>query len=320
MNFPTDPGVASPPPTPASRRPLFWPVVLIGIGIVALLFNVGLLDWPRVAGLWRLWPVLLIGLGLAIVVRDRVPGRLVTVVGALLLIVLLVAAAGAVEAIPAAVSGSTVPAATTHFSAPAAEVAMPRLDLSVGAATVRVHSGATGTDLYQATISAPRDEKPDVRLDPASGTLTVAVPNRTGFHWGDANGARTVDLTLSDQLPWVLAVKTGASQSALDFSTLKLTSVSIDSGASSIRLTLPKPTGTVSVKVSGGAMRLMVQRPAGTPIRVNSSGGASSVSVDGQGFGGLFHDGQVFVSSDYSTATDRFDFSIQSGASSTAIS
>ena len=320
MNIPTDPGFASPPPTPASRRPLFWPVVLIGIGSAALLFNVGLLDWSRVADLYRLWPVLLIALGLAIVFRDRVPGRLATVVGALVLIVLLVAAAGAIGAIPGALSSSSGPTVTTHFAAPAAELARPRLELSVGAATVRVHAGATGAELYQATISAPRDEKPDVRLDPTTGTLNVALPNRSGFDWGNDNATRTVDLTLNDQLPWALALSTGATQSTLDLSNLKLTSVNLESGASSIRLTLPRPSGTIPVNVSGGAMRLTVQRPAGTPIRVDSSGGASSVSVDGQEFGGLFHEGQVFSSPDFSTAADRYDFTIQSGVSSTTIS
>ena len=45
-----------------------------------------------------------------------------------------------------------------------------------------------------------------------------------------------------------------------------------------------------------------------------------AVSVDGQEFGGLFHEGQVFSSPDFTNATDRFDFTIQSGASSTTIS
>jgi hypothetical protein len=320
MNAPTGPVFAGPPPTPAAGRPLFWPVVLIGIGAVALLTNVGLLDWAKVAGFLRLWPLLLIALGLAIVFRDRLPGRLATVVGALVLILLLVAAASAIDAIPGAISGSTAPAVTTRFSAAAAEVVKPRLELSVGAATVNVHSGATGANLYQATISAPGDEKPQVRLDPTTGTLSVTLPGRNGFDWTDRRAARMVDLTLDDQLPWELALSTGATQSTLDLSNLKLTSVSIDSGASSIRLTLPKPSGTIPVNVSGGAMHLTVQRPAGAPIRVNWSGGASSVSVDGQEFGGLFHEGQVFASPGFATATDRFDFSIQGGAGSTTIS
>jgi hypothetical protein len=308
----------SPPPTPA-RRPLFWPVVLIGIGLVALLFNTGLVDWDKLAALYRLWPLLLIGLGVAIVLRGRVPGRIATIVGAIVLIVLLVAVGGAIASIPAAVSGSTIPTVTSHYSAPAAEVANPRLEMSVGAATVKVHGGSTGTDLYRATISAPSDEKPNLSLDPVTGSLNVSLPVRQGFHWG-SDGNRTVDLTLDDQLPWVVALSTGATQSTVDLTGLKVTSVTLDSGASSVRLTLPKPVGSVPVNVSGGAMRLVIVRPAGTPIRVSSSGGASSLSVDGQTFGGLFHEGQDFVSPDFATATDRDEISIQSGASNTTIS
>ena len=134
------------------------------------------------------------------------------------------------------------------------------------------------------------------------------------------NDHRSVDLTLNDQLPWVIGLSTGASQTSLDLSGLKVSSVTVESGASSVKLILPKPAGTVPVTVSGGAMHLAIQRPAGTPIRVSSSGGASSLDVDGHHFGGLFHDGEVFVSPDYSTAADRFDISIESGASSISIS
>jgi hypothetical protein len=199
-------------------------------------------------------------------------------------------------------------------------VAAPHLNLSAGAAQIAVRGGSTGGDLLRATFQSPADEKPEVTVDAGSGAVNVNLPGRTGFHWGTVNDHRSVDLTLNDQLPWVIELNTGASQASLDLSALKVSSVSVESGASSVRLTLPKPSGTVPVKVSGGAMHLAIQRPAGIPVRVNSSGGASSLVVDGNHFAGLFHDGQVYASPDYSTATDRYDISIESGASSIQIS
>jgi Domain of unknown function (DUF5668) len=318
MNLPPDPASAA--ASPPSRRPLFWPVVLIGIGVVALLFNLGWLTWDEVGRLYRLWPLLLIALGIGIMFRGRLPARVANLFGAVLLVLVVIAVGGAVAAIPGAFTDSTGPVVTTHAAAPAGEVAAPHLSLSAGAAQIAVRGGSTGGDLYRATFQSPADEKPDVTLDTATGDLNVNLPGRSGFHWGTENDHRSVDLILDDQLPWVIGLKTGASQTTLDLSTLKVSSVTVESGASSVNMTLPKPTGTVPISVSGGAMHLTIQRPAGTPIRVTSSGGASSVDVDGQHFGGLFHSGQNFLSPDYSSATDRYDITIESGASSIQIS
>jgi len=183
-----------------------------------------------------------------------------------------------------------------------------------------VHAGSTGSDLFRATIQAPSDEKPEVSVDTTTSTLTIDLPGRSGFHWGNINDHRTVDLTLNDQLPWVVGLSTGASLTTLDLSAAKVASVTVESGASTVKLTLPKPDATVPISVSGGAMHLSIQRPAGVPIRVSTSGGASSLDVDGHHFGGVFQQGQDYVSSDYSNATGRYDISIESGASSIQIS
>jgi hypothetical protein len=316
---PPDPTYLPPAPAPA-RRSFFWPIVLIGIGVVALLFNTGWLDWDRVAQLYRLWPLLLIALGVAILFRGRLPARLMSLFGAVLVIVLVIAVGGAVAAIPRAIGGASGPVVTSHHAVPTGEVSAPHLVLSAGAAQISVHAGPTGTDLFRATIQAPSDEKPEVSVDTTSSTLTVNLPGRSGFNWGNVNDHRTVDLTLNDQLPWVVGLSTGASQTTLDLSAAKVASVTIESGASTVKLTLPKPDATVPISVSGGAMHLSIQRPAGVPIRVSTSGGASSLDVDGNHFGGLFQQGQAYSSPDYSNATGRYDISIESGASSIQIS
>lgn len=318
MNVPSDPAPFA-PTLPPARRPLFWPVVLIGIGVIALLSNVGWLDWARVSQVLQLWPLLLIALGLAIVFRDRLPVRLASIVGAVILLLFVAAVAGGLASIPGALSASNSPIVTTSFSAPAGEVTKPRLDLSAGASRITVRAGSTAGDLYRATISTPSDAKPDVHLDTTSGTLFVSLPGRSGFHFGDSSDRRSIDLTLDDQLPWAVALSSGASTTNLDLTGLKLTSVELSTGASNVQFQLPKPSGTVPVSVSGGAMHLAVQRPAGTPIHVAASGGASSLTIDGHEYGGLVNEGDVFTSGDYLTASDRYALTIESGASSTTI-
>ena len=48
------------------RHQLFWPGVLIVLGIYLLLNNLGLLDWVR----WGIfWPVVIIAVGVWLIVR-----------------------------------------------------------------------------------------------------------------------------------------------------------------------------------------------------------------------------------------------------------
>ncbi|MHB1293885.1 MAG: LiaF transmembrane domain-containing protein [Anaerolineae bacterium] len=72
------------------HRSLFWPIVLIGVGVVWLLANLGALAVTH-ATLAHLWPIGLIALGLDALTERRAPAwgaavGLVTVVAVLALL------------------------------------------------------------------------------------------------------------------------------------------------------------------------------------------------------------------------------------------
>jgi hypothetical protein len=54
-------------------RSLFWPIVLIGVGCIWLLVNLGYIATANLVGIWRLWPLLLIAGGLDLLVGRRPP-------------------------------------------------------------------------------------------------------------------------------------------------------------------------------------------------------------------------------------------------------
>ena len=63
------------------RVSLVGPVILIGLGVVFLLNNMGLLAWSAWEVIFRLWPILLIALGLEIILsRLSAWGSLVALV------------------------------------------------------------------------------------------------------------------------------------------------------------------------------------------------------------------------------------------------
>ena len=148
-----------------------------------------------------------------------------------------------------------------------------------------------------------------------NGTLSIAAPNRSGLSWPFLDVQRRLQLTLSNHLPWRIDANTGASNGNLDLVGLRLGSLTLDSGASNLQVRLPAPSGTLPVQVSGGALHLLVTRPAGVETRVSLNGGASNLTVDGSRFNGLAHQGQAFASTGYAAATDKVDILISSGAS-----
>ena len=70
------------------RGGLFGPVILIGLGVVFLLNNLGILDWSVWEVIVRLWPVLLIAAGLDVLIGRR------SALGSLLSLVLTLAVLG----------------------------------------------------------------------------------------------------------------------------------------------------------------------------------------------------------------------------------
>ena len=59
-------------PEPARRKPgLVGPTILIAMGVIFLLNNLGLVSWDIWGTLLQLWPILLIALGLDMLVGRR---------------------------------------------------------------------------------------------------------------------------------------------------------------------------------------------------------------------------------------------------------
>jgi hypothetical protein len=56
-----------------NKRSLFWPVVLIGVGIVWMLYNLDLISNVNLSAAIQLWPLLLIGIGMDLLFGRRFP-------------------------------------------------------------------------------------------------------------------------------------------------------------------------------------------------------------------------------------------------------
>ncbi len=279
-------------------------LLLVALGVIALLANLGLISADAVLGLLDLWPLLLIVIGLELIVRRLLAPPRATLAGAAILALAVVGALAYVSLVPP-------PAIeTTTASAPVGGVDKAALDLGLGASNLEVKSASLGTDLYRATFQFPKGSAPDVSVDNG----TVGISDHQGFG-RLAFGRRHVSLTLNSDIPWAISVGGGATNGTLDLRLLKLTSLDVNGGANRETVDLPPPHGTVTLSISGGASNLTLHRPSGTPVSVQISGGASNLDADGHHISAFAND-QSWSTPGYDSAQDRYQVDVSGGASS----
>jgi len=75
-------------------RSYFWPIILISIGVLLLLSNLGIVPWTTWNLLWRFWPLILVAVGIDILIGQR--SAVGSVISAFLILALIGAAAGTV--------------------------------------------------------------------------------------------------------------------------------------------------------------------------------------------------------------------------------
>jgi Domain of unknown function (DUF5668) len=255
-------------------RGLFWPAVLILIGVLALLANSGLISADRLSLLSDMWPLILIVIGLELFARRALRGSTADI-AAVLIVVL--AAGGAI----AYVALGPNPGATKSLDSREAvgNLNHASLELDLGAATVTV-DGSTSLegDLYRAHIvySGPQ---PNISLDRSSGNLQISQGS-SGF--GTFQTRRfTLNLQINPTVPWKLVSNSGASTDTYKLAAVHVSSMEINTGASREDITLAAPTGTVPITIDGGALTVHLHRPSGAGASVMVSGGAVSLDFDG---------------------------------------
>lgn len=196
------------------------------------------------------------------------------------------------------------------YTVPLGSITHGRLQFTRGAANVVLRADSSMDDLYRARFDGPPPE-----VHARDGAVTVRYP-RT-FHPFDWR-KRTAEVTLNPAIPWQIEFHGGLSRLDADLSVLELGSFEVTGGASGVAVTLPRPSGTVSVRVSGGASDVSIHRPEGVAARIRVGRGVSKLAFDEQRFGAIGGETRL-QTIDYDGAADRYDLEVTGGASKLSI-
>ncbi len=261
------------------RRPaVFWGTVLVLVGLVLFLDNLGVFGDLSV---WRLiWPLLLIAVGVWVLV-------------------------GTVwRAQPAQMEPASIPLQGAARAAVKVQHGAGRLTVGAGAAPGQLVSGefAGGLDY----TAERQGDTLKVRMKPA--TEAWAFP----WAWGARRGLDW-NLRFTEEIPLALKFETGAGEYQLDLSGLRVTELELETGASATSVVLPAQAGHTEAKISCGAASVNVRVPEGVAARIRVDSGLAGISVNRERFprveGG-------YRSPDYDTAANKVDLKIEAGVGS----
>lgn len=189
-----------------------------------------------------------------------------------------------------------------------------RVTIQHGAGRLHVDSGAMAENLLQGDFNGGLSANPVHKDDMIDVTLRPS--DIGGWGWGWQEGERDWRVSLNPETALALTFETGAGESWLDLSNLRVNELTLHTGASSTNLTLPANAGLTQVFISTGAASVKVRVPDGVAARIKSQSGLASIKVNQARFP---HSGSVYESSDYLTAANKADISIEAGVASIEI-
>ena len=223
------------------RASVFWAIMLILIGGLLLLDNLGIID----ADIWLLiGPLLLIGLGIWIIYGM------------------------------AAHKNPPV----EHRAVALDQASQARVRFRHGAGRLSVQSGTAPGNLVEGDFGG--GVVVDSKSAKEQLEVTLRVPSQS-FSWLWGPGASLDwEVRLARDLPLELDFETGAGENRLDLSDLLVTDLRFNSGASATEVTLPAAAGKSRAEFKTGVASLRVRLPQGVAARIRTSGGLSNVSVD----------------------------------------
>jgi hypothetical protein len=264
-------------------RSLFWPVVLISVGVFWLLGNLGILPEHSLWTLVRLWPIALIVIGLDIMVGRRSPviGGLIGL-GAVALVLILVFAGPSLGLTPPETELITERFTERIGNATSARV---NLDFDIGKTTLDALSDPN--TLIDAELTYVGEINFDVQGDKQK---TISISHRAPrFDFGDWFQIITDtdmkrawwDISLSPEIPLTLNIDGSVGQSILDLSDLQIEDLEVDGDVGDFHITLPATEKAYDVYINGGvgAFEVVLERGAAVNLTIDGDIGEFIIDV-----------------------------------------
>jgi len=268
---------------PRRRRPpsLFWPLILIGAGVIFLMANFGYIDVNNVwAVLWRFWPVLLVLVGVDILFGSRsTVGAIFSALLGIAVIAGIVALIWFAPQIPA-LRSQIETSRELHVeerSQPLGDIDAARLNIDVGGGDFQLSSLEDSDNLIEANVRHYGELVFDVSQRAGRADITLDVSRGNPAQWFSV-GRETWDIGLHPAATYEIEMEAGSGTLDIDLSGLQVSDFSYEQGSGRTELALPA-TGTVDCVIDIGSGEMDITVPEGMEARVVLDKGSGSFSA-----------------------------------------
>jgi hypothetical protein len=286
-------------------------VILIGLGIIWLLNNLGMLEWSVWEVIFRLWPILLVAVGLDLLLGRR------SAWGSLLALLLTLAILASVLWLFRSSIGTGEAFASEDISQALDGATQAEVAIAPAVGTLHIEALPESASLVEGVIHLSRGERatPEFALEDETATFTLRSEDVAfGPFAGSWDDQRGWHLGLNPDVPLQLEISLGGGKSDVDLTGLMVNDLEVSIGVGQTTVTLPDE-GRFQAKIEGAIGQTVVVIPAGLAacIRVDT-GLASSQLPDG-----YQRRDDVYTSPGYDSADHRVDLEVSQAIGNVSI-
>ena len=283
------------------RQGLVGATVMIVLGVVFLLSNLGYLELNVWTTIFRLWPVLLIAVGF-----DVLIGRRSTIASLIGLVVILAILAGALWLSGIGTTGGRS-ISGVEIRQVLENVSRANLQISpaAGELTINALSGSDDLIAGQVPEASGRNVREDYSVSGETATYRLTNNSANIVNW-PGNGAEwRWDLGLTTEIPLDLRVEMGAGSMQLDLTELQIDGLNVNLGVGQITVRLPGAED-YQARIESAIGNLVVIVPPDAGVRVRSDSGLAAVDVPP----GYTENNNVYTSPNYTSAQTQIDLNV----------
>ena len=305
------------------KHSLFWPIALIGFGLLLLLSNLGYFPSTGWAVLWRFWPIALIALGIDVAIGRRTTvGAIASAVLILILVGLAIGAALFADQIPVLVE-FTKPAVLNidHVEHPIDDTETAKVTIDWTSAPGTLEALKDSTNLIEADIAYRGDLIFNVTK--ANGEATLVLNSYLQgvsygvFNFDDAK-ARW-DVGLNPSVEYELNLDVGSGTCDFDLSEFDMHYLEMDGGSGSVTMSLPMDSFTGRIDGGSGAITIIVPDNVGVQLEIDRGSGGLHLNDSFVIISGETDDYATWQTTGYDNAEVQISMEIDQGSGSLSI-
>lgn len=252
---------------------LFWPILLIGVGVLLLLSNFELIPTVNLFLILRLWPLILISLGLNLLFgRDNPALGSILSIGMVIIALVMVFFAQDLGIRPT--GGDLI---TESFSEKISQAETAEIEIDIDRGSLDIAALEEDTVLFEAEVTHNQD-----LTYKTSGSANKSIHldldqiDPFNFDWFDTPQIATI-IELSPEIPLSLNVDHGSGTATLDLTGLTLTDLNADTGSGRLIVTLP--SGSYETDISAGSGTLDITALPNSVLELEASVGSGKMVI-----------------------------------------